>query len=246
MLLWQRSRVRNNVIKNNPVLIFVFSFAKSSRRNKASSSNKEWKSPYHILGVNKNADDKELKLAYFKAAKLVHPDLNPHDLLAAKKFQDVADAYELLKDETRRRIFDSSSEKEQKQQTQSSSSSSSSSSSNESGSQQYQYHQQQQASASASDTFKEVAADAEVIAQAFNMYTEELQEEFRLAATHAYEGKWKEAMYIVNENKGLILTVGSVKYCFFIFFLVSLIIYNKHLILLPSKRIKYCFFLFFF
>ena len=67
MLLWQRSRVRlkwgNNVIKNNPVLIFVFSFAKSSRRNKASSSNKEWKSPYHILGVNKNADDKELKLA---------------------------------------------------------------------------------------------------------------------------------------------------------------------------------------
>ena len=54
--------------------------------------------PYKILGVSPNASDEEIKRAYRRLAKKYHPDLNPGDAEAARKMQEVNDAYERIKD----------------------------------------------------------------------------------------------------------------------------------------------------
>ena len=53
--------------------------------------------PYKILGVSPNASDEEIKQAYRKLAKKYHPDLNPGDQEAAKKMQQVNEAYDQIK-----------------------------------------------------------------------------------------------------------------------------------------------------
>ncbi|KAE8666953.1 Thioredoxin superfamily protein isoform 1 [Hibiscus syriacus] len=54
---------------------------------------------YHdVLGVSKNATASEIKKAYFELAKKIHPDVNKDDPNAAKKFRQVYEAYEALKD----------------------------------------------------------------------------------------------------------------------------------------------------
>ena len=53
--------------------------------------------PYKILGVNPGASDEEIKQAYRKLAKKYHPDLNPGDQEAAKKMQQVNEAYDQIK-----------------------------------------------------------------------------------------------------------------------------------------------------
>ena len=52
--------------------------------------------PYEILGVSRGASAKEVRLAYLRAAKKHHPDLNKGDPDAKRRFQQVADAYEKL------------------------------------------------------------------------------------------------------------------------------------------------------
>ncbi len=62
---------------------------------------------YKILGVKKTASDDELKKQYRKLALKYHPDKNPDDPeTAEKKFADVANAYEVLSDPEKRRIYD--------------------------------------------------------------------------------------------------------------------------------------------
>nr|XP_015834911.1 PREDICTED: protein tumorous imaginal discs, mitochondrial isoform X2 [Tribolium castaneum] len=61
---------------------------------------------YQILGVSRNASGAEIKKAYYKLAKKYHPDVNKDDPNAAKKFQEVSEAYEILGDETKRKQFD--------------------------------------------------------------------------------------------------------------------------------------------
>jgi DnaJ-class molecular chaperone len=62
--------------------------------------------PYDILGVKKTATEKEIKAAYRKLAKSLHPDLHPGDPGKQAEFQAVAAAYDLLGDAEKRRRFD--------------------------------------------------------------------------------------------------------------------------------------------
>merc|ERR1739848_7543 len=61
---------------------------------------------YKILGVSRGANNDELKKAYRKLALKYHPDKNKDDKTAAEKFKDINYAYEVLKDEKKRRIYD--------------------------------------------------------------------------------------------------------------------------------------------
>lgn len=61
---------------------------------------------YKILGVEKTASDEEIKKAYRKMARKLHPDLNPNDETAKKKFQQVNEANEVLSDPEQRKKYD--------------------------------------------------------------------------------------------------------------------------------------------
>ena len=60
---------------------------------------------YEVLGVPKNADDKQIKSAFRKLAKQYHPDLNK-DKDAPEKFKEVQEAYEVLSDPNKRKTYD--------------------------------------------------------------------------------------------------------------------------------------------
>jgi len=61
---------------------------------------------YKVLGVDKNASEKEIKKAYRKLARKYHPDLNPDDKEAQRKFQQVNEAHEVLSDPEKRQKYD--------------------------------------------------------------------------------------------------------------------------------------------
>ena len=62
--------------------------------------------PYSTLGVAKNASEAEIKSAYRKLAKELHPDRNKENPKASEKFSDVTKAYDLLSDKEKRAQFD--------------------------------------------------------------------------------------------------------------------------------------------
>ena len=66
----------------------------------------EYKDYYQILGVSRNADDKEIKRAYHKLAKQYHPDTNPDNEEAERKFKEVNEAYEVLSDPQKKRLYE--------------------------------------------------------------------------------------------------------------------------------------------
>ncbi|XP_058091315.1 chaperone protein dnaJ GFA2, mitochondrial [Magnolia sinica] len=61
---------------------------------------------YDVLGVSKNASPSDIKKAYYALAKKLHPDTNKDDADAERKFQEVQRAYEVLKDEEKRSLYD--------------------------------------------------------------------------------------------------------------------------------------------
>ena len=61
---------------------------------------------YEVLGVSRSADSAQLKSAYRKLAKAYHPDANPGDRNAEKKFKEVGEAYAVLSDPEKRKLYD--------------------------------------------------------------------------------------------------------------------------------------------
>ena len=61
---------------------------------------------YKVLGVEKNATAEEIKKVYRKLARKHHPDMNPNDKDAHKKFQGINEAYEVLSDPDKRAKYD--------------------------------------------------------------------------------------------------------------------------------------------
>jgi DnaJ-class molecular chaperone len=62
--------------------------------------------PYEVLGVSKSADGAQVKSAFRKLAKKLHPDANKHDPKAATRFAELNAAYEILGDDKKRKAFD--------------------------------------------------------------------------------------------------------------------------------------------
>src|SRR5919197_3776724 len=61
---------------------------------------------YEVLGVDRGAGDVEVKKAFRRLARDLHPDVNKHDPEAEEKFKEAAEAYEVLSNPDRRRTYD--------------------------------------------------------------------------------------------------------------------------------------------
>jgi curved DNA-binding protein len=66
----------------------------------------EYKDYYKILGVDRNADQKDIRKAYRGLARQYHPDVNPGDRTAQERFKEINEAYEVLSDPEKRQKYD--------------------------------------------------------------------------------------------------------------------------------------------
>src|ERR1035437_5235073 len=62
--------------------------------------------PYEVLGVERDAEEQQVKKAFRQLARELHPDVNAHDPDAEEKFKEAAEAYEILSDPERRATYD--------------------------------------------------------------------------------------------------------------------------------------------
>ncbi|WP_400192931.1 DnaJ C-terminal domain-containing protein [Hymenobacter sp. B81] len=66
----------------------------------------DYKDYYQVLGVDKKASKDQIKKAYRKLARQYHPDVNPNDAEAERKFKEVNEAHEVLSDDEKRQKYD--------------------------------------------------------------------------------------------------------------------------------------------
>ncbi len=158
------------------------------------SSNFNWKSkqsPYDLLGVTRSSTAKEIKLAYFREAKKYHPDLNPNNPDAKRKFQEVSAAYELLSDPKRKAMYDATGYTGE----------------SHSGGGQHAYYTQQEYAKHAEDIFNEVTNDFDVVKDALQSYSEEMKDEMNYAVDCMKDGDWNGVMDVAKAHKGLIFGI---------------------------------------
>ena len=62
---------------------------------------------YDVLGVDRGASKDEIKKKFFSLAKKYHPDVNKDDPKAAEKFREASEAYEVLENDEKRKLYDS-------------------------------------------------------------------------------------------------------------------------------------------
>jgi curved DNA-binding protein len=66
----------------------------------------DYKDYYKILGVTKSSSDKEIKQAYRRLARKLHPDVNPNNKAAQEQFKEINEAYDVLSDTEKRKKYD--------------------------------------------------------------------------------------------------------------------------------------------
>mmetsp|Transcript_1390 Transcript_1390/g.3207 ORF Transcript_1390/g.3207 Transcript_1390/m.3207 type:complete len:355 (+) Transcript_1390:102-1166(+) len=157
--------------------------------------------PYKILGVERGLTDKEYKVAYLKLAKRWHPDLNPGDAEATRKFQQLASAYNSIKDATARANWSQRQAFGQGQR-----------SSGDPRGAWSGFGSSPSRSSSAEEVWDAAAKDAAAMAEAFGNYlqeqAQEVEKDINTFSDAAYRSDWPVAREIAMRRKGLILGVA--------------------------------------